>query len=127
MVSNIYQNLSFDCCDRHCVRETIFGRKLILKIGKWTLLQKGNKDSIFCSPAWPGIWKYNFLSSLRHSISLIADHRKCCAQGMMGRLRVNTALFNWLLFTLSGPIILSTRHFRRSAIRLMILYHFCMV
>ena len=40
-------------------------------------------------------------------ISLIADRRKCYAQGMMGRLEVNTALFDWLLFTLSSPIILS--------------------
>ena len=35
------------------------------------------------------------------NISLIADRRKCCVQGMMGRLRVNTASFNWLLFTLT--------------------------
>ena len=44
-------------------------------------------------------------------ISLIADHRKCCAQGIMGLLRVNTVLFDWWIFTLSRPIILSAWYF----------------
>ena len=53
-------------------------------------------------------------------ISIIADRRKCRTQGMTGRLRVNTMLFDWCLFTLSLPIILFERYFQQSAIRLMV-------
>ena len=49
-------------------------------------------------------------------ISLIDDRRKCRAQGMMGWLRINTMLFERCLFTLSLPIILWARYFRRLAI-----------
>ena len=41
---------------------------------------------------------------------------------MMGRLRVNTMLFDWCSFTLSLPIILCARYFWRSAKRLIKAY-----
>ena len=66
----------------------------------------------FC-PDWSLIcWNLGLVAlSSPVSISLIADRRKCCAQGMMRPLRVNVALFDWWLFTLSCPIILSAWHF----------------
>ena len=51
-------------------------------------------------------------------ISLIADRRKCQAQWMVGRPRVNINQSRTAVVTLSSPIILCARHLWRSAIRL---------
>ena len=56
-------------------------------------------------------------------ISLIADRRKYRTQIMMGRLRVHVAKHQSenIMFTLSSPIIPCARHFRQSAIRLIVI------
>ena len=112
-----YQASYYDAClSAHCIRWVHFCYLCIL-IGcnKYPPLLTNT------SPFSTTTKTTHFYKEKYKIISLIADRRKCCPQGIMGRFRgrfrVNMALFDWLLFTLSSPIILSARHFRRSAIR----------
>ena len=49
-----------------------------------------------------------------HFYDAVNNHQRFYTTAQV--IELNTALFDWLLFTQSGPTILSARHFRRSAI-----------